>query len=174
MERLTFHDAHADLEALLTRVHATGATVVLIGDYRPEAYVKLVPAGPETAGPQVGLAEARKHLHRLADQARRGETTILCIRHRPLARLVPLEWTGDGPEPERDPELWARINDTIDRYFADRPGRYTDRQQAAIRAMAAPLAYDLHTVVTDHHFAPGDFEYSLTEGAIWAAALAVR
>lgn len=178
MRRVTIYDALADLEALLRQVHDTGATVVLTTDYRHQARAKLVPAGPDSPGGRVNLTEARKRLYRLADQAGRGESAVLTARRRPLARLVPLAWTGDGPEPDRDPELWATVTGRINGYL-DADGvlirsKYTPDQINTIRALAAPVAYDMYAAAAAHGFGPGDVDINICDGAVWMAASLVR
>lgn len=178
MERLTFFDALADLEPLLARVHATGATVVLIGDYKHNGLVKLVPAGPDSPGAHVGLAEARKNLYRFADLAMRGEATVLCVRRRPLARLVPLDWTGDEPEPERDPELWAiateRCGTFID-HIAER-GELTAGQLMALHTLAPRVAYDVYAAYAAHGFTIRDLDgyTAVSEHTVWLVHAQIR
>jgi antitoxin (DNA-binding transcriptional repressor) of toxin-antitoxin stability system len=176
MERLQYLELAADFDAVCRRVHESGQVLIITSRHSDRAIVKLAAAGPYSPGRRVTLSEARKQPQRLAEGvARSGEPVVMTFRGKPLARFVPLAWTGDGPEPERDPKLWAQINARIDRYFANRrPGDYSERQQEAIRAMAAPVAYDLHTTVTLHGFAAHDFETDFTEIAIWAAASKVR
>lgn len=176
MERIQSDDLAADFDAVCKRVRATEAVIIVTTRYSNHATAKLAAAGPDSPGRRVTLSEARKRPGRLAEEVGYGgEPVVLTFRGKPVVRFLPLTWTGDGPAPERDSQLWAQINARIDRYFDHRrDSDYSERQRAAIRAMAAPVAYDLHTVIASHGFAPHDFEMDFIEGAIWAAASAVR
>jgi prevent-host-death family protein len=176
MKRMSIDDLRADFDAVCERTRATGMVLILTAGYRNRATAKLAPASPDSPGRRVTLTEARKWPGHLAEEVGHGGTAVVVtFRGKPVVRFVPLDWTGEGPVPERDPELWAKIHAQIDRYLEHRRERgYSERRQAAVRAMAAPMAYDIHLAITAHGFAPSDLEMDFVEGAIWAASMAVR
>lgn len=176
MKRISYRDARSDLPGLITRVHDGGEAVLIEADYSRQALAILAPADEHSPGPRVNASELRKQFERLVTAARHGENTVIAARRRPLARLEPLTWIGDDPEPDRDPELWADVNRRIDAFLTkDHLARsYTPAQREAVKVIAARLAYDLLAVLPRHSFTQSDLEFDAVEHAIWAALKRVR
>lgn len=174
MKRLEIRDVVTDLAGLFDRVHS-GETFVLTSTYARRAVAVIAPADEHTPGKRVNFSQIGKGFERLVAGAGAGDSVVIAVRRKPMVRLEPLTWTGDQPEPERDPVLWAQVMKKVDSHFNERQRRdLSPAQEEAVRLLASKVAYGMIAACADYGFAPRDMEFDPFETALWMALARVR
>lgn len=174
--RVDVRSVGAELAEYLDLVRTDQVTFTVTADYGRHALAFLAPADATTPGRQVALSAVKKKFRDLVAAANNGESVVFCVRRRPIARLEPLSWTGDQPEPVRDPERLERVRaEATRRLERDRLSRdLTPASRAAALDLAARLAYDVIAAYARYGFTPQDMEFDPVEQAVWTALARFR
>ncbi|WP_205327092.1 hypothetical protein [Glycomyces sp. YM15] len=174
MKRLEIRDVVTDLTGLIDRVHS-GETFVLTSTYARRAVAVIAPADEHTPGKRVNFSAIGKGFERLVANAGRGESVVIAVRRKPMVRLEPLTWTGDQPEPVRDPVMWAQVMKAVDKRFnASQRRDLSPAQEEAAHLLASKVAYGMIAACAAYGFAPRDMEFDPCEHALWMALARVR
>jgi antitoxin (DNA-binding transcriptional repressor) of toxin-antitoxin stability system len=174
--RVELRDVVLELAEYIDTVHTDQVTFTITTSYGNHALAYLAPADEQAPGQRVNLSAIKRTFGKLVTAASEGESAVICVRRRTVARLEPLAWTGDEPEPVRNPALWNQVCAEIDRRLQQ--PRLTrglaPASRAAARDVAAKLAYDVVAAHQRYGFELRDIEFDPFDHAVWAVLHRVR